>query len=418
MSWAEFYLIVSGLLTLVILLVAFPWLKRANHAKKDSLSNTQIIRQRLAELDREAREGLISERDKRQASDELKLALVDESHFTHTKQGKATLPLIAGGVVAVVAAGVVYWHANQMQQVMRAEAAISSLGELSDKLRSGDMQNFTSEDVANLALAIRTRLRSAPEDDQGWMYLGRLQMALGQDAQALEAIQKAMALVPANRQYRITYAQALMATGDETRLQQAQQQLRQLLVANPANDNLALMMAVASAQLGDALNTRKYFDQVKDKLAADNDMRQRLQQRLAELEQRTAGAPSAPSQQPQTAQTGFELTISLAESLAASLPETGYLIVFAQDAESDNRMPAAVIKMPLQSFPVSVTLSEDNAMMPDYSLAQLSQAIVTARISADGDVAAAPGELQGQTVVDVETGKRNSLTLIIDKELM
>lgn len=114
------------------------------------------------------------------------------------------------------------------------------------------MQDFTGDDVANLALAIRTRLREAPEDDKGWMYLGRLQMSLGQDAQALEAIQRALAIDPQNRQNRITYAQALMVSGDETQLKEAQRQLQLLLRANPGNDNVALMMAVASAQLGDA----------------------------------------------------------------------------------------------------------------------------------------------------------------------
>ena len=53
MSWSEFYIIVSGLITLVLLIVAFPWLRNKNHAKQDSLSNTQIVKQRLAELDRE-----------------------------------------------------------------------------------------------------------------------------------------------------------------------------------------------------------------------------------------------------------------------------------------------------------------------------------------------------------------------------
>ena len=53
MMWSEFYLVVSGLMTLVLLIVAFPWLRSKNHAKADSLSNTQIVKQRLQELDRD-----------------------------------------------------------------------------------------------------------------------------------------------------------------------------------------------------------------------------------------------------------------------------------------------------------------------------------------------------------------------------
>ena len=101
MSWSEFYIIVSGLITLVLLIVAFLWLRNKNHAKQDSLSNTQIVKQRLAELDREVQEGLISEHDKRQAVDELKLALVDESAFQSHKTGNAKLPLAIGAVLAI-----------------------------------------------------------------------------------------------------------------------------------------------------------------------------------------------------------------------------------------------------------------------------------------------------------------------------
>ena len=81
MSWTEFYIVVSGLITLVLMLLAFPWLRRKNHAKADNLSNTQIVKQRLQELEREVQEGLITEHDMRVAVDELKVALVDESSF-------------------------------------------------------------------------------------------------------------------------------------------------------------------------------------------------------------------------------------------------------------------------------------------------------------------------------------------------
>ncbi|WP_414830038.1 c-type cytochrome biogenesis protein CcmI [Alteromonas sp. H39] len=417
MSWSEFYLVVSGLITLVILLIVFPWLRKANHAKSDSLNNIQVVKQRLIELEREAREGLISEHDKRQASDELKLALVDETHFEHERKGKATLPVIIGAIVALGAGVVVYMQVNHLSEVDRADEAIRALPALSEKLSSGDMQDFTGDDVANLALAIRTRLRQTPDDDKGWMYLGRLQMSLGQDAQALQAIQRALSINPQNRQNRITYAQALMVSGDEAQLREAQRQLQLLLRANPENDNLALMMAVASAQLGDAKKTRQYFDQVRDKLPADSEMAMRLSSRLEELEQRASTVPTGSTQE-QAVQTGFSLTITPADAIIEKIPDQGYLIVFAQDALSENRMPAAVIKIPLQSFPVTVTLSGDNAMMPGYSLTQLQRARLTARISVDEDVTPAPGELQGQITEEVINGEMISRELIIDKELM
>ena len=436
MSWSEFYIIVSGLITLVLLIVAFPWLRNKSHAKQDSLSNTQIVKQRLAELDREVQEGLISEHDKRQAVDELKLALVDESAFQSHKTGNAKLPLAIGAVLAIACGVVVYAQVNQMGRVTQASQAIEALPELSQQLASGNANNLTQQDIASLALAIRQRLREEPEDDTGWMYFGRLMLSIGQEVQAIEAIDKAVSLAPSNSANRITLAQALMTTGDVNNLERAQSILLGLLNDNPANDNLALMMAVVSAQLGDLENTQRFYKQVEGKLPADSDMAQRLVARIKELQgntsemaalQNTAAeitdtsiAQDASSEAKNTnseAQTGFNITVNLSDDASTKAPKDGFLIVFAQDANSDNKMPAAVVKLPIEDFPVSVTLTTENAMMPQFTLATLSDVVVTARLSKDGNVAVSKGEWQGSVSASVTANEISSLSVIIDKEL-
>ncbi len=443
MSWSEFYIIVSGLITLVLLIVAFPWLRNKNHAKQDSLSNTQIVKQRLAELDREVQEGLISEHDKRQAVDELKLALVDESAFQSHKTGNAKLPLAIGAVLAIACGVIVYAQVNQMGRVTQASQAIEALPELSQQLASGNANNLTQQDIASLALAIRQRLREEPEDDTGWMYFGRLMLSIGQEVQAIEAIDKAVSLAPSNSANRITLAQALMTTGDVNNLERAQSILLGLLNDNPANDNLALMMAVVSAQLGDLENTQRFYKQVEGKLPVDSDMAQRLVARIKELQgntsemaalQNTAAeitdtptAQNASSEAKNTsseaqsdsseAQTGFNITVNLSDDASTEAPKDGFLIVFAQDANSDNKMPAAVVKLPIEDFPVSVTLTTENAMMPQFTLATLSDVVVTARLSKDGNVAVSKGEWQGSVSASVTANEISSLSVIIDKEL-
>nr|WP_283620023.1 c-type cytochrome biogenesis protein CcmI [Alteromonas macleodii] len=436
MSWSEFYIIVSGLITLVLLIVAFPWLRNKNHAKQDSLSNTQIVKQRLAELDREVQEGLISEHDKRQAVDELKLALVDESAFQSHKTGNAKLPLAIGAVLAIACGVIVYAQVNQMGRVTQASQAIEALPELSQQLASGNANNLTQQDIASLALAIRQRLREEPEDDTGWMYFGRLMLSIGQEVQAIEAIDKAVSLAPSNSANRITLAQALMTTGDVNNLERAQSILLGLLNDNPANDNLALMMAVVSAQLGDLENTQRFYKQVEGKLPADSDMAQRLVARIKELQGNTSemaalqntaaeitdttiaqNASSEAQNDSSKAQTGFNITVNLSDDAYTKAPKEGFLIVFAQDANSDNKMPAAVVKLPIEDFPVSVTLTTENAMMPQFTLATLSDVVVTARLSKDGNVAVSKGEWQGSVSASVTANEISSLSVIIDKEL-
>ncbi|QDG33985.1 c-type cytochrome biogenesis protein CcmI [Alteromonas mediterranea] len=428
MSWSEFYIIVSGLITLVLLIIAFPWLRSKNHAKQDSLSNTQIVKQRLVELEREVQEGLISEHDKRQAVDELKLALVDESAFESHKTGNAKLPLAIGGVLALVCGIVVYAQVNQIGRVAKAQLAIDALPELSQQLASGNANNLTQEDIASLALAIRQRLREEPQDDTGWMYFGRLMLSIGQEVQAIEAIDKAVSLSPSNSANRITLAQALMTTGDVNNLERAQSILLGLLQDTPQNDNLALMMAVVSAQLGDLDNTRRFYQQVEGKLPSDSDMAQRLSARIKELEGNssemvllqtggTVQKQSSVNDDGNAIETGFDVTVSLSKEADENAPKAGFLIVFAQDANSDNKMPAAVVKLPIEDFPISVSLTTDNAMMPQFTLATLSEVVITARLSKDGNVAVSEGEWQGSTEATVVANELSSLSVIINKEL-
>jgi cytochrome c-type biogenesis protein CcmI len=432
MSWTEFYIVVSGLMTLVLMLLAFPWLRRKNHAKADNLSNTQIVKQRLQELEREVQEGLITEHDMRVAVDELKVALVDESSFESTRTGTAGLPLLVGGLVAVVAGVVVYASVNQFSQVQRASDAIAALPELSAQLASGNGSNLGPEDVANLALAIRQRLREAPEDDTGWLYLGRLMLSLGQEVQAIEAIDKAVAIKPGNTSHQITLAQALMTTGDVNNLNRAQGVLKGLLRSTPENDNLALMMAVVSAQLGDLENLTRYYGQVKDKLPAGNDIGQRLAMREQELQAQeglvlvqdsspkdeSSGTQAPANEKMTSTKTGFNITVNVSDEARSALPQSGFLIVFAQDATSENRMPAAVVKIPLQDFPVTIALDTDNAMMPQYTLDSLSKVTLTARVSADGDVSVSPGEWEGSQVTEVAPQNVKDINVMIEKELL
>lgn len=432
MNWSEFYIVVSGLITFVLLIVAFPWLRRKNHAQQDSLSNTQIVKQRLAELEREVQEGLISEHDKRQAVDELKLALVDESAFQSKRTGSATLPLLVGGIVALTCGVVVYSQVNQMPRVIKAAEAIEALPELSQQLASGNASNLTQQDIASLALAIRQRLRTQPEDDTGWMYLGRLFLSIGQEVQAIEAIDRAAELAPDNTSHRITLAQALMATGDVNNLSRAQTLLLGLLKGNPQNDNLALMMAVVSAQLGDLDNTRQFFAQVKDKLPDDSDMAKRLMARIdvlarqageigvAQVDESTElGSTGLENTDEATTAdiTGFSVTVDLSDEAQERAPKEGFLIVFAQDATSQNRMPAAVVKMPIQGFPLTVTLTTEHAMMPQFTLASLSQVTLTARLSLDGDVTVSSGEWQGSVESSVEKGQLSPIRITVNKEI-
>ena len=81
------------------------------------------------------------------------------------------------------------------------------------------------------------------------------------------------------------------------------------------------------------------------------------------------------------------------------------------------RMPAAVVKLPLTELPVTVQLTEQNAMVADYNLLTINQARLVARISEDENVEAANGELQGMTEFAVKPDHIEQVSIILNQEI-
>ncbi|MCP4236022.1 MAG: c-type cytochrome biogenesis protein CcmI, partial [Aestuariibacter sp.] len=75
MSWLEFGLSVAALVAVLLILIALPWFRRGAEQENVSSANVSVVKQRLAELEREVSEGLLTEQDMRRASDEIKVAL-------------------------------------------------------------------------------------------------------------------------------------------------------------------------------------------------------------------------------------------------------------------------------------------------------------------------------------------------------
>ncbi|WP_296046143.1 c-type cytochrome biogenesis protein CcmI [uncultured Alteromonas sp.] len=408
MSWMFIWAVVA-LVAVLILMVVLPWLRRRPEQENLTQANIAVVKERLQELQREVDEGLLSEQDMRQASDEIKISLVEEQYAESKGSANASFALACGALLAIAVGATAYYKASNIKHLNDAQAAIDALPNLSAKLAEGQGENFTPEDFQQLTLAIRKRLQENPEDGQGWMFLGRIWMALNQTEEAYAALEKALHYSPDDENVRMTYARALMMSDDKAQLENARRLLASLIDTNQQNDNLVLMQAVVAGRLGDKTLLADTLTRLEGKLPADSPIARQLSERLASLN----GEPPV-----KKALTGFNLTVEITEEMATQLPDNAFLFVFAQDANSENRMPAAVLRLPLENLPLTIKLTSENAMAPNYSLDQLSTARLIARISADQEAPPQPGDLEGSLEALVENGKVIDQTIVINKELM
>ena len=66
----------------------------------------------------------------------------------------------------------------------------------------------------------------------------------------------------------------------------------------------------------------------------------------------------------------------------------------------------------MSGFPVLLSLTDDDAMMPGTKLADVAQLKLVARISATGNAIAAPGDVFGE--LEPPAGAPEPLTILID----
>lgn len=412
-----FYIIALILVFFTAGFIFYPLLKnkQQTHEQAYTLSNTRLIKQRLLELDEEYAQGVISDKHRQQAKKELKLALIDETQdidWSTAHESSIQTKTIGYSILGLllVSVSVIYWHVSHVDDVVHLFDSQQNMQALTQKIIIDPSQDVTMKDVQAFTLAIRSRIQNNEEDATGWMLLGRLYSSLGQFEQSYQAFEKSLLIKPNDTETLASYAQALMSPNQIDYLREAKNILIRLLNLEPDNNQAALMLAMTAGQLGDVAISEKYFAQIKSLLPSNNPAIVQIQARIDELK----GKPKL--------NTGLSITVDASEDIQRRLAQhnrlqPSFLFVFIKDAASDNPLPAAVRKLDLRNLPMTVTLTSDDAMMASYSINNIDEMLVTARLSFDENVQSSPGELEGTTQLTKVANAIIPVEVIINKEI-
>jgi cytochrome c-type biogenesis protein CcmI len=417
-----FYLGAALSVVICLMFIIFPWFRKSNDDSVSILTNKSLIKQRLKELQTEQQQGLLSDPDRLQSENELKLALLEETKTSQSNEANVGIPILIGALVSLSVGVGVYLYSNQIQSIDQWQIAQQQTSELGQQMLRGD-ENLNLKDLQTFALGLRTKLVETPEDATGWMLLGRVSGALNRVDSAIQAFEKSLKYDPDNVGTLSSYAQALLMTGQEQQVLQAKQVLLKILDLEPDNTNAMGVLAIAASELGDkelALENWQrlvvFIPDTDPNYAAVNQRILQLQTDLDQDNQQVAqNQPNLTTDS--LSSTRVSVTINISDELQAKLPENGFLFVFAQESSGQMKMPAAVVKMPLGEFPIVVELSNNNAMTPTYTLSQLQQAKLVARVSIDGNGTESAGDFQGELIATLSANETTQETITINREL-
>jgi cytochrome c-type biogenesis protein CcmI len=350
--------------------------------------NRELYEQRKLELVQEHEDGLLTDNAFERANAELDKRFVTENselEQLHDQQVGRNIWLPA--VLLVVLTIVLYGLFGSWSLQRQADKAIQALPELGKKVLTNDNAQTTREELETFALGLRQRLAREPNDAVAWLVYARSMTALGQLEQAIEAYKKSLQIEPNRIGTLLSYTQLLLQTGDESMMPEAASLLRRVLEQEPSNQEGLSLLGFVAFQRGDWQQAITAWELLLQQIPEADERYEPVATAVADAKQRL-----------QATELELTVTVDVTEASKALIPEGATLFVYVRAAEGPG-MPAAVVRQPVTEFPVTVTLSDANAMLPDYRMSQLNQWQVMARISADEQIDAAEGDLDATPVI-------------------
>jgi len=359
--------------------------RQASNTDRDRL-NTDFYHQRLRELEEDEAQGVIGERA-------TMVSELQQTLLTDVPQQDAPAPrassrlLLLPGVVALIAVSLgFYLKSGGLAQVAGWIQVQQEYPALRARVMDPQAKPLTMEELARLQLGLRTALQSEPDNLNDWTMLGRLGMVLNNAASASQAFEHALQLAPNNLALKQDYAEVLTRSSDPQDNRQAGLMLRDMLKEDGDNLRTLGLLAFNAYEQQQYEQAISAWQAMLKRIPAD-DRRRVMIERSIEQANTDAGQQN----------TQLALTVTLTPEAEKMLPPGGVMYISVSDGVSP--VPVAVKRLPLSHFPLSLTLDDSNAMMPERLLSAQHQVQVRVRISRDGSASPQSGDWFGLSAV-------------------
>ncbi|HEV7912702.1 MAG TPA: c-type cytochrome biogenesis protein CcmI, partial [Albitalea sp.] len=283
-------------------------------------------------------------------------------------------------------------------------------------------QAKAAEQVSALVDQLAERLKTRPDDAQGWQMLARAQGALGRQAEAAEAFRKAARLKPDDATLLADFAFALAMANNRSFDGEPQQLIDRALKADPTNTRALALSGSAAFTRKDYRAAVKHWERLAQLEPADSPFAEQIRNSIAQARE-MAGLPAAaaPSTDVATAATPAASgpaqvsgSVSLAPQLQQRVAPDDTVFVYARGVDGQ-RVPLAILRKRVRDLPFQFTLDDSMAMSPAAKLSGVAGVVVGARISKSGNAMPQSGDLQGMAP-PVAVGTRG-LQIEIDREI-
>jgi len=413
-----FWVLLVVLVAVALAILLPPLLRMRTVTAGGQNLNIALARERLHELEAETAEGALDSTQLDAAREELKSELLLDVEHGDADEASLSGRRDVFGMLAVVIG--VPLIAFAMYGFLGDKSAVLGVPMAPERTDTAAQEQDMS--IEAMIARLEGRLEQQPDDTTGWLMLARSYSYAQRWADAERAYGRARDLDPQNADVLVEYAGVLGRRANGVLAGLPEQLLREALQVQPQHMNALFLMGHVYFQAQRYQDAVDLWQQVAGALQPDSDDLRQLQGYIAEargqmgLPPQTApvATPPAPTPAPAPGKS-IHVSVDLDPALASVVAPGDTLFVYARATEGP-RMPLAIARVTASELPLTVTLDESMAMMPNMTLATFEQVTVEARISKSGSAMPQSGDIRG-TRTPVSPGSDETVEILIDSRV-
>jgi cytochrome c-type biogenesis protein CcmH len=400
-------LVYIGVASIVVSLLLL-WVVGQFMAKRSTGAEPIDVAGALRELLLARAEGRIdqAEFDRRQAA--LHAAVLEPAKATSPRFKPAQL---VGGAVTLllVAAALVLF----LQTPPSGDAQKSNVVDDLAKLPGMEVkpQANAGGDLNTAVKKLADKMANDPGNGDGWLLLAKTYGELRRFPEAAEAYAKAAAILPPDAGMLADWADAYVMSRDRKWDDEGRKIVKRALATDPKHvKSLALAGSEAFGR-GDYKAAIDFWKRMKAAAPADSMDAKLADANIAEATAQLSG--KRPVEAPGGSVSAVTGTVMVSPKLAAKVLPQDTLFVTAKGPDGSGP-PLAVQRFRGSDLPVQFKLDDSLAIMPGRTISQVSEVVVSAKVSRSGQAEAQAGDIYGAPV-KVKVGAGN-LKLELDQE--
>jgi cytochrome c-type biogenesis protein CcmH len=280
----------------------------------------------------------------------------------------------------------------------------------SDKDREAGLQQ-----IAAMVDKLAERMKSRPDDAEGWTMLARSYTVLGRYPEAVPAYRRAIELQPKNAALLADYSDALASANGGQPTAESIALIDRALAIEPDQPKALALSGTIAFDRGDYAAAAAQWQKIADALPPGSEFHQQVEANIDEARRRGGLAPATASagskvETNANVKAAISGTVTLAPEIASRAAPTDTVFVFAR-ALAGPRMPLAVYRATVADLPLTYQLDDSMAMTPATKLSSAKQVIVGARISKSGNAIPQAGDLAGESAPIVPGANGVAITI-------